>query len=1092
MVSLAAEYKKFLDEKLNPTLGPAQYAVYNYCEDFVKFWPVETEESKSSGCIPEVIIKTGESGKRALLIVWEKMPEDDGPAKLAPHLTPLDWVLAYSTRALRDGNAALQPMSIHIIDLSSTNYESTFSMQMAASTCEAMPWVKLYAPIPRGRKAYESKFPAQELETGCWPDAVVTLPSISGGNALSRLKNLNHAWQAWVVQSSDHHDLNNRIGPQIILEILSAERISSPINELDRAMITRLKWCGLLQNQNTEIPGGDKQAPVLEKTDILVVDDQLARGWDQVLCSLIGVDYQKTEDTTSEPVVLGTSVAQEISIKGISDPVTLLYKKYLAKDVDDKELRELYLRRQFSFEKPTLLVLDLYLFSGRQVSDKQDWYKALASLALKIETLGANAKEKLAWPGFPEKEQLESIAETGSDDELHLDTALSLLPRLCALRWPSVPIIVFSATRRREIVAKLTDYGNIFLSSPKPNVLSVNATDQVSAFVENWNRDLRAAQGLLKVQQEIINLCRDVSCPTAESNSKSNNAHVIIAFDEMGNFKYNVRSAIGGVILVCWGDDEDGAISNSYRAQEFLRENGVNFYNKAPYYPDARIVGKEIDSIIGKKSNISGKLKRLNESFQGDVALSTFCLWLDGKNYASDNDFFDGAYLHGLEICVELIVCELLPCIKGSKTFTWWFPAKMANHWDDREANKAKDDAYHRIMRETGDSKKATAESEKILEKMKANDLPESTKKAKISARRFDFRYVTESRTETVGSGGHAYSMVAKALNKRKGAEPVIGNTKIFRSRKIPYGLCNGINNNQHIHWQCPLCVNEPPFLDLHKSTTRICSKCRTEMIAEYSVLGHLADAVLPSRGIYDTHVQFPSGNTGKDAFFADYCFELEDNSQLFDFVHVSRLLDANRKADALKLAYKNYGNPFFKKGLMKSGSFAKADLQRRVRDELRNIAPYLSGNDIIELAGLPIRYINPSQSAAPIKTGQITGKSSKPKGAVGKGPQAPRQAAGKPQEGQKDNHDPAKYRGVITGFANEASGREIIKASVRKLLGIDVEIEAGISNTGRPKLTFDIITSDKSILAQSIKDAFIAAHEHRVNLTLNRVAQAQ
>ena len=110
-----------------------QIAIYDYCdgEDFKKLWPLGTNQL----------------GKPHIIIVWDGRgwSDDRNENLLAPHLTPMDWALAFSIEVL--GSNSATDTSIHIVDLTGEEHDKEWAMRMRHQLLVEMPWVKLYAPL---------------------------------------------------------------------------------------------------------------------------------------------------------------------------------------------------------------------------------------------------------------------------------------------------------------------------------------------------------------------------------------------------------------------------------------------------------------------------------------------------------------------------------------------------------------------------------------------------------------------------------------------------------------------------------------------------------------------------------------------------------------------------------------------------------------------------------------------------------------------------------------------------------------------------------------------------------------------------------
>ena len=92
-----------------------------------------------------------------------------------------------------------------------------------------------------------------------------------------------------LIQSNDHHDINNIVGPWIM-----ARDNPDQNKPVSLAFRNRLAWMSLLPKSESSFElAGETLRPDTrrEPFDIVVIDDQLNHGWHKVLCSkLIGLD----------------------------------------------------------------------------------------------------------------------------------------------------------------------------------------------------------------------------------------------------------------------------------------------------------------------------------------------------------------------------------------------------------------------------------------------------------------------------------------------------------------------------------------------------------------------------------------------------------------------------------------------------------------------------------------------------------------------------------------------------------------------------------------------------------------------------------
>lgn len=950
-MGLAEQYKEILNQNIFGVV-----AVFDYATDFYRFW---NEKDDGDGRVllpaPEIIEVASGSTQKALVIIWNDMPDDksDNGKLLVSHLTPLDWALAFALRMLELEKVDRADFSIHIIDFTVKAYEDVFVSRVRDTLLAEMPWVTLYAPLVpkdkngkcaryrRGFKHITELIPVEDVygqpTLFILPSDVLTMANSLKGQEESVKQALGlvaNTWRSSVIQSDDHHDLNNIVAPILMPIIMELENATSGNDKsIMTAFVHRLSWCGLLDLVTVEFDAPEFSTPL----DIVAIDDQLAMGWDRVLGALVGIPPEnvKAMPDSDQIEVLGSS--SSVNLSGATDPNCLLKALGITQNADTVKVDiNLYKKRKFDSPEPTdndsrpwMLVLDLRLFSGK-VSEERKWYRTLASAAIQIAEWEKKEKEKkpvgkdvLAWRGFDDIKQVEYLADDKNPcDEGHTDTELSLFARLCALRWPSVPIIVFSATGRRGLIAKLAEYGNIFLSSQKPNVLAGNQGEQVAAFTESWTRELQAALSLVDVQSSLLKLM-NANNPVGKINLTQTNTHkhIIMALDEAGDFSAFPQSAIGGVMLVAEGKSKDDAIEKAYVFQEDLRKEGINFYDQPPYYTDWGMAGNPVNvPFINKKTNVSAMLATVVKGASTGITLSSFRYVIPIQGYTT-NAYKDEAYLRGLTRCIEIATCEMLPSLgvdwEKNVTISAWFPTKQTSF--------------------------------SVSDKPTVTEAAQAEAEAAQAAMAYDFRLESfkSPLVEAIGGFGKAYSIFLSAIGGRGEFKNVMKAVVSLKSRKIPYN--EGDNGYSPANdWYCKRCNMVERREKPNRSQAALCERDNLHTIADYSVMSHLADKIL--------HWQTPpNAYIYKSELNADYSFDVMESVKLNDFLHTARLFDQEREIDGFKLAYK-YDN--FIEGMNEKGSGALAPIERKLIQKLKEFAPNLKGATLTELAGIRTRGI--------------------------------------------------------------------------------------------------------------------------------------
>ena len=921
-----------------------QACVFDYGDKktFVDLWTTKTDNAPVPVAFKKCMVSTNESckdqsKKRSIIVVWDGRAVAEEGAwvdLLKPHLTPMDWALAFSIRAL--GQQEIPDcayVAIHIVDLTGQDHDA-WSMRMRHQLLADMPWVTLHAPlIPQG--AYRSGY--RPILDGCnsllthngsgWTlrTGSATLKKASSRGYGRHLEDMTRQWASTLVQSHDHHDLNNLVGPWILASE-TPQGYKCKVPSLF-AFWTKLRWTGFfLPEKSLSAGGGTRTDPCMGGLDVLAIDDQLTPGWGHVIRCLFGATENGKPGGIESCQLIGTG--GETRVYGSEKADFLLAHledcgKYNIRHYDSPIPCQ-------DGQRTWILVLDLLLFPGKPTEERK-WFEQLRCIAKKITDAPASG---LAWPGFSEEElvSIETwLKRSGDNNDPAYDTALSLLPRLCALRWPSVPIMLFSGTARSALVARLADYRNIFLAPSKPNLFSGNPMEQVNVFFSGWHKEINSTKGLIRVQRELLRLVTATPSESASANGTDNGGadgaentleesledsnltpddgnahrHLTIAFDESGDFKTTKNSAIGGILIEAVANDECNAKSKTTKFLEKLRKDAVNFYDRPPYYTDTKNVGVGGHLTVAKNSNISRKIKCvLNLSLFECVRIGAFRCIVPQCLYESGGPP-DGTYLNWSTRTLELLLCEYLHSCGydlNATSLSIWLPTRAVGEDENRNL-----------------------------------------------ATRFDLFSISEQLMQTVGGYSLAYAIVLRSLEGRQ-ASKILERCQL-KLRKIPY-TNTGITYRPYegaSHWYCGGCGRFVARVVTAKGSMVTCSRCQNGSLpADYSVAQHLADASLSN-----WPNNFPHDNFGACNIDADISFDVIAGRRLAAFLDVGRLFARESKTEGFKVAY---DHSFFVTGFRfnhKGSENSKAPVQARIVGSLRDHAKRVDGNTLIELAGL-------------------------------------------------------------------------------------------------------------------------------------------
>jgi hypothetical protein len=416
--------------------------------------------------------------ERPVIIVWGGEPlegsSEPNDRLLEPHLTPLDWALAWSMRQADGGKTV---PAITIIDVRLDDWGGGWAWTVRHQLLADMPWVTLAAPLVRTDGALSLHRPAVsstyngtadgvliQSEEGRWMLANGWEPRALADRQLRALRQLWRLWAASLNESDEHHDINNLVGARILLA--QSKAVQDYSNQLARslavgeggytatvgAFLQKVAW---LKDYDESGPGWTawdnpwrEEDPFFgKKLYLTIYDDQYRAGWDTFLLEFL----------------------QDISCDaaGEDSPSEL---------VDFIKDRAVFKKRDFlmnahapSNGHPELIFLDFRIYPR---SAREQFLQDTRALLAKAKEIASC--RSLAWDAISKKEIaiIEAWLDRGApENDYEHEQALLLLPRLLALALPLTPIVLFSSTAQARIKDQLKPYSNIFTGFQKPNPL---------------------------------------------------------------------------------------------------------------------------------------------------------------------------------------------------------------------------------------------------------------------------------------------------------------------------------------------------------------------------------------------------------------------------------------------------------------------------------------------------------------------------------------------------------------------------------------------------------------------------------------------
>lgn len=545
---------------------------------------------------------------------------------LMPHLTPLDWVLAFSIKVLKDADTAKKtdsmktpsmenaPMvdlgfSIHIIDLTVKEFEDAYALRMRDQLLAEMPWMKLYAPLvpvvdvkkerkARYRRCYERITDLNALlEAVSKAETMADLIAEEKNSIQGTLGVVSNAWRASLIQSNDHHDLNNLIGATVASG-------GDDVSPLVRAFCKRLEFSGhLSRNYLSERKKLSSGAVDVGSADILVIDDMLSMGWDRYLCKALGTKHVVGTTFCSDKFVrFGTQ--GRVNLHGCLSANALI-ESWTPNPprLDQRHFGHRFLPDTIYATYGEILFLDLRL------GDQQKIKEQVSKLLDIFGSLLTNT-DSLAWTAIDQDEQ-ECIRKWCAEPNTSEDTdgfvdAITLLPRICALINPLVPIILFSSTARADIKQKLSSYRNIFCGFEKPQVLQ--QPESVLQSILGLRHQLRDCRKLIEFRhilafvEEQAGYARPIRAMLAQTMKKFNSVECF--FDESGVEK--TGKLLSGTFVL---------LSDNHETADSINDSLNNIVDtKYSIFANTKY---EVDEKILKRDKCAEKVKKALNSFSG-------------------------------------------------------------------------------------------------------------------------------------------------------------------------------------------------------------------------------------------------------------------------------------------------------------------------------------------------------------------------------------------------------------------------------------------------------------------------------------------
>jgi hypothetical protein len=465
---------------------PAAVRVVSYSADFEFLWSVGSH----SGAGFRAVVPLAASH---LVVLWDAMPPGSGSVNVARHLTPLDWAVSFACSAADRGAPELR---VWVIDRAAgrplTWFDDIRSL-LGPGNVPGLPWVRVLSQS-------DSVGPVLAGVAGIDPPVTLAAALADPANA-PRFERLRWLWRCGLTATApeDRHALSNLLGPLLVLgadgrpaDERAAHRLAADLGLTDPALApgqpwvdwARPEWKSLLDQLNT---GG---APLRA---LLVDDAAFTLRWAEVLCAALGAKPPGTPGAPGEVVRVGTAPGLEVYATDSAAAFAERFHEgrgrfgagFLAGPGDPGSKLPL-----------DVLFLDLRLHQAGVRADEAASFEAAVDLARRV---GGSP----GWPPITDGE-LNSVGEwvalvddgdpRATDDHPGYLRGLSLLARAVALADPTLPVVLFTSTRRRNLMTLFEPYRTILGGWEKPGLATGSqVADARDRFGEVFGRALRLA-----------------------------------------------------------------------------------------------------------------------------------------------------------------------------------------------------------------------------------------------------------------------------------------------------------------------------------------------------------------------------------------------------------------------------------------------------------------------------------------------------------------------------------------------------------------------------------------------------------------------
>lgn len=377
---------------------------------------------------------------------------------------------------------------------------------------------------------------------------------------LGQMQALRQAWIGYTVQSGDHHDLSNILGPLVLSTGFKDSTLRNGLlkDKSAQALLQKIKWSdmggGEGDPQNKWFDFAQDAAKIVRDrhVKIILIDDQANQGWLDIVSAAVGVRRTNPNKASENEIELfATSDVVDVFA---STSYQAIKSRLEAVGISDKEGTTISGDQRFKFnltgDGAEILLLDLRLLSNEQ--EEIQYFRWALGVAKNLKR--AN---EAAFPGM----DCDTLGEwIGKDDKKSMPAdwrkktkyleLLTLLPRILATIDMSLPIVIFSSTGKREVTEWLKDYRNIITIFNKPGFFGYANESFVEDTKQKFASALQIATSLLNTRSAVSGLLNTYYTPPIGRSDGKKYVEIFIDESGGGGKKEKGEFVVGGIVVV--------------------------------------------------------------------------------------------------------------------------------------------------------------------------------------------------------------------------------------------------------------------------------------------------------------------------------------------------------------------------------------------------------------------------------------------------------------------------------------------------------------------------------------------------------------